>query len=256
MLLVITALVAATEHGGTPRGPWTRRSLQRYVRARQGMWRGAGRLTNTLTGARLADVAFLERVAAEPNADAFGSERVLVYRAADGSRPCPPLRYAHNVSLQLEDGNLLLRAQQPGVAGSSASVASGWGIGRGPRRLGLRRAYEISVRPVKQDAAAAVPPPAAEAPSGWPRTAARGTLGTTREEYWLCGRSLGYKRTGRCPTWYGGGVCTLEVVARAERPRLPRPWRRLRRRLQKKALDGEADDDWEQRVNHMVEYAK
>ena len=111
------------------------------------------------------------------DATAFGSERVLVFRGADGTRPCGPLCYAHNVSHELTaDGHVLLRARR---AADGAVVASGWGAGRGPRRMGLRRAYELAVRPVSRDAAGGAAPPAAEQPVGWPRTAARGTLGTT-----------------------------------------------------------------------------
>lgn len=247
MLLVLAGLAVAATTSVEQRGPWTRRSLARYVDARRGVWLGGGRLTNTLTGVRLADVAFLERVTMCRDGAGFGSERVLVYRAGDGTRPCDPLRYMHNISVQLVNGNVLLCARQPAAGG--AVVASGWGVGRGPRSPGLRKDFELSVRPVKQDAAAGgAPPPLAE-PQGWPRTAAaaRGALGVTREEYRLRGNTLRYTRTGRCPTWYGAGVCTLEVEARAQRPPLRRFWRRGAKAVL------EADEAWERRVRDLID---
>lgn len=210
-------------------GIWTRRSLARYARARHGAWRGRGRLTNTLSGTRIADVDYVEETVVSEDADsdcvAIGSRRELVFSAADGQALAPPLRYAHNVSMKIaENGHLFLRA---GAPDGSSAVASGWGVGRGPSRRGLRRCYEISVRPLARDAAADTAAPASEAPDGWPRTANRGALGVTREDYTLLGalrpggrRALIYRRTGRCPSWYGAGVCTLEVEACTEPPPL------------------------------------
>jgi hypothetical protein len=73
----------------------------------------------------------------------------------------------------------------------------------------------------------------------------------TREEYRLRGRAYSYKRTGRCPTWYGAGVCTLELDVRAERRPLPRPWRRLQRGAAP-PRGGEAEE-WEERVRELVD---
>ena len=254
LLLAALALADARE---TPSGPWTPRSLASYAKARSGTWRGRGRLTNTLTGARIAEVDYLEETtaaagSAATDADAaFGSRRVLVYRTADGEQLAQPLDYAHNVTVRLSDGNLLLRA---GAPDGSSVVASGWGVGRGPLRVGLRRVYELSVRPVAKDAASDTPAPVAEAPAGWPRTAQRNALGTTREEYRLLGalrpggrRTLVYKRTGRCPTWYGAGVCTLEVEAAVERRPAWRPrFLRPRRRADDEAGDGAHEQEAEE----------
>ena len=94
---------AARRDGGS--GPWNKRSISGYVKARGGVWTGGGRLTNTLTGARIASVDFLERVADDPSASTLGSERVIVYKAYDGTRPAKPLRYSHNVSVQLSNAS-------------------------------------------------------------------------------------------------------------------------------------------------------
>ena len=248
---------AAVAERRSPSGPWSPRSLSCYVRARSGLWRGSGRLINTLTGARIAHVEFLEEVTPPGTSraeDAFGSRRALVYKAADGSLLGDVVRYDHNVSIELADGNLLLRAAGPG----GDPVASGWGVGRGPLRVGLRRSYEVSVRPLAKGAAADTPVPAAE-PQGWPRTAKRDALGTTREDYQLLDavrpggrRGLLYKRTGRCPTWYGAGVCTLEVEASAAQPQRLRFWRR--RRADTQGANGINDDDvWERQVRALAE---
>jgi hypothetical protein len=227
-LLLLAAAATADQ------GPWTARSLGSYVRARAGsrdrgalLWRGHGSLSNTLTGARIAEVEVIERCMQLPTTGGAGfvSERVLVYRNENGTRLARPLHYAHNVSIQLNEGNLLLRA----VGADESVAASGWGVGRGPVRAGwLRRAFEISVRPAKADAAVTEPVPATASPSGWPRTADGSRLRTTREEYRLVESrrpggacTMKYKRTGRCPTWYGQGVCTLELCACAERTT---PW--------------------------------
>lgn len=245
LIVLFAANTFAARRNGGSGGPWNKRSISGYVKARGGVWTGGGRLTNTLTGARIASVDFLERVADDPSASTLGSERVIVYKAYDGTRPAKPLRYSHNVSVQLaDDGNLLLRARE-----HDRIVASGWGVGRGPTRNRWRqRAYELSVRPVAKDAATDSPAPKDEDPPGWPRVAGGSNLGTTREEYKLRGCRLSYKRTGRCPTWYGAGVCTLEVEARAERT----PWWRRpvdiiqHNRWRPKEVDTE--EEWEKRV--------
>uniref|UniRef100_A0A7S2IDU2 Uncharacterized protein n=1 Tax=Haptolina brevifila TaxID=156173 RepID=A0A7S2IDU2_9EUKA len=210
-------------------------------------------MVNTVTGMHIADVATVERC--EPSlSDSFFSERVLVYRDEDGQcltrfrgRQVRPLRYAHNVSLVIADGGLLLQAQGPG----GAAVASGWGGGRGQHRIGMRRAFELSVRPMARDAAPANPPKPAVA--GAARAAVRGAGGTTREEYRLIepllpGRpcSLQYRRTGRCPSWYGAGVCTLEIRAQAE-PAQSAWWTPWHRRRQARV-----DKDWDGTVTAIV----
>ena len=225
------------------------------------MWRGRGRLTNTLSGATIAEVDFLERVKDVATGDdegaKFGSERVVVYKTFNGTRPTQPLRYAHNVSVGLANGSLLLRA-----SGGRGVVASGWSVGRGPSRLGLRRAYDVSVRPKARDAASSEPAPISDQQAGWPRAANRGALSTTREEYRVLGprrpggcRELSYRRTGRCPTWYGPGVCTLGVEARIEPAPLRWCWRRWRRLAAGKPASPGAEEEeeaWEQRVRELV----
>ena len=228
-------------------GPWSRRSLSRYVRARSGtgseplVWRGRGALTNTITGVHIADVALLERCNAtspshESDGASFSSERVLVYQTENGTvlsrygrRNVPALRYVHHIALKLDQGRLQLLASNA----QGSPVASAWGVGRGPIRVGLRGAFEVAVRPAQKDAALSAPPPPPPPPVGSPRTAVRHSGGAEREEYTLiepgcpggtC--SLRYRRTGRCPSWYGGGLCTLEVEARSE-ARRTRWWHRL-----------------------------
>ena len=256
-------------------GSWSQRHLSRYTTMRAGprssssgrLWRGRGVLSNTLSGRRIAEVECLERCVRVGEHE-IESDRVVVYRDGNGTRLAPPLRYAHNVSMELrEGGHVLLRASKwaasrsgndgaaqragsgsgggsDGAGGGGGSgggggggghdadgsrrsiVASGWAAGRGPQRRGLlRRAlYELSVRPIKDDAASLEAPPARETtPVGLPRVADRTKLGVTREDYVLEAPSLPgrpctmtYKRTGRCPHWYGGGVCTLELTCTAE----------------------------------------
>ena len=258
-LLIVLLAASVVAESTTRRGPWTPRSLARYARAREGVWHGRGRLTNTLTGNRIADADFLEKVTASgatgDDSAAFGSRRVVIYRTADGKRPTKPLHYDHNISASLTDGNLLLRANS-----GERVVASGWAMGRGPSRAGLRRAYDLSVRPIAKDAAADAGPPPSDVLPGWPRTA-KTNFGVTREEYRLDGarrpggrRRLFYKRTGRCPTWYGGGVCTLEVEAHAEPLQLSplRLWRRWRTRRQHGATEVDEDrDGWERLVEGL-----
>lgn len=243
----VVALISAAPVSG-----WNRRSVSDFVRTRTGaggrdarlIWRGRGTLSNTLTGSVLADVETVERCE-RCGATEYASERVVVYRTPDanGTLLAPPLRYAHNVSLSLlapgaaGGAPLLLRAVD---AADGRTVASGWGFRRGPSRVGLRSSFDLAVRPRTGDAAADEPPPAAAARSssrrgaggGLPRVAGGdATGGVTREEYQLLGparpggrRSLSYKRIGRCPSWCGVGVCTLEL--RCESCEAPSaPWR-------------------------------
>ena len=202
------------------RGPWTKRSISHFIRLRTGasgtIWRARGTLSNTLNGAHIAEVEALERSYGSKEENGFVTQRVVVYRDANGTRLAAPLKYEHKISAELHDGRLLLQAMS-----DEAVVASGWGVGRGPTRRGpLCRVYELSIRPVKGDGARSEEPPDSASPPGWPRTANRGALRSTREEYKLLAPSrpggpccLSYKRTGACPHWYGGGVCTLELEA-------------------------------------------
>lgn len=273
-------LIVATQSSRASEGPWSRRSLRDYVKLRAGgssgerIWRSRGVLSNTMTGARISSVESLERCRNVGDDEELGycSERVLVYRDGNGTRLAKPLRYSHKVSMELRDGNLLLRAQ-PGDSSSSSSgadsssssssgsaapvVASGWGVGRGPTRAGpLCRAFELSIRPKKADAAGDEEPPTSDMPAGWPRAANRGSVGTTREEYRLVeparpggSCSLTYKRTGKCPHWYGGGVCTLELEATCE-PAARRWWQWRPRRTSSEQVD-EATR-WDQQVKALV----
>lgn len=257
--------------GAAADGPWNSRRLSRYVRLRSGgpsrspdkegrVWRGRGHLSNTLSGRPIAVVESLERCTAIGDCE-IETDRVLVYRDGNGTRLAAPLRYAHNVTMQLNgDGHLLLRTMKEasgggasdttgdGAAPARSVVASAWAAGRGISYQGvLRRAlFRLSVRPVKDDAASAEGPPREDTPANWPRAANTRDFGVTREEYSFAEPSLPgqpctmtYKRTGRCPHWVGGGVCTLELecttgdveAAEAggggERPW----WRRWQRRL-------------------------
>ena len=269
MRLFLVMLAAIPVAGGS----WTPRALAQYARLRAGraqgepvVWRGRGTLSNTVTGAHIAEVESLERVertdAIAPSVG-FSSERVLVYRDANGTRLTrfgrrlvPTLRYRHNVLLGLVDGQLLLSA----VAPDGRKVASGWDSGSGPYRAGPLRgsAFGIALRPLPRDGAAkaAAPPPP-------PRRAVRGTRrshgghgaprvadapagsGAARESYTLraprapgCRCSLSYTRTGRCPSWYGAGLCTLELECDGCREARPPWWRRL--------LGGRATPPWDE----------
>jgi len=234
-LVVVTLSVLASSAAAT--------SVSQYAQARAGRgareWRGRGVLTNTLTGNHIADLSLLERCSRLPDSGGFVSERVLVYRDGNGTRlakysgrKVPALRYVHKISLELADGGLLLKA----LDGDGRPVASAHGLGRGPMRAGLRRGFELFVRPLPRDAASPAPLPRKPTLPGTARSNARtavpGGGGPTREEYTILepgcpggSCSLHYRRTGRCPSWYGAGLCTLEVNARTEPP-LVRWWRR------------------------------
>lgn len=238
---------------------WSQRSLSRYLRARAGaderQWQGQGSLINTVTGETIAEVLALERcarsAATSSERAAFESERILLYCEANGTRlsryrgrAVPILRYTHNVSYELSAGSLLLRARNAG----GSVIASAHGLGRGPVRTGLRRAYELALRAVPLDSAAETLPSVPTA--GVPQAAAPRTAGTIREEYRLVeplcpggACSLDYRRTGKCPHWYGVGLCTLEIKARSE-PAWARWWRRARRR---------PSLSWEQRADAMLQ---
>jgi hypothetical protein len=220
--------------------PVTKPAATRRAGRKSREWYGRGSLINTVTGQHIADVSLLERCSrALQSSDKAGfvSERVLVYCAADGARlseykgrKVPVLRYVHNVSLQSHDGGLMLRA----IGGDGQPIASAHGVGRGPIRIGLRTGFELSVRPAKRDAAAVKPPQPRPMLPGTARAAVPSTGGPTREEYKLIepvcpggSCTLHYRRTGRCPSWYGGGLCTLEVNARST-PVWARWWRRVR----------------------------
>lgn len=313
LALCLCLLAAVATRASSSAGDrWTRRSVAGYVRARTGLparggrggkrsagaggqvWRGRGVLTNTLTGAAIAEVDCLERCSAivdgDEAADAttYETERILVYRNRNGTRLAPPLTYKHNVSFDLDGrGDLMVRAL--GVDGQA--IASGWGVGEAPSAAGWRgvpllRArgafYRLAVRPLAKDGAAAEEPPeSAEPPLGWPRVANRGAVRATREEYALsvpgafarlaraAPAKLHYRRTGRCPTWYGTGVCTLELTSEAVgaeaaparaggagawRRRLP--WRRRGARTDDAddggAADGGGGGGWEVQAQRLL----
>lgn len=269
--LLSLALVAApcTADGG----PWTLSSLSSYVRARAGgheggsrIWQGSGVLTNTITGVRIADVGMVERCERSsgecaPGTAGYASERILVYRdengtvlARYGKRRVPVLHYKHDVLMELSNGDIALRATDA----DGRTIAGGWGDGPGPRRTRLLgRTYELFVRPRKGGSAtddhAKPPPPSAP---GMARTASSKALTATREEYRLkeplclggeC--SLEYRRTGRCPSWYGAGLCTLEVHSRVVAPRRwARPWLAFGRK--RGTHDGD-EEEWIRRATAL-----
>ena len=172
-----------------------------------------------MSGEYVADVESVELAHAEEVANAeysaFKSQRVLIYRARNGTklsfsgkRPVQPLVYKHSVQMGIGDGSRLrLRA----IDADGRERASAWADGAGSRRVGLwGHAYELIVRV----------PLSAPKPDTKRRRSKSVATGSC-EEYWL--RDLGpvgmcsalwYRRTGRCPTWYGPGTCTLELHAR------------------------------------------
>ena len=249
MRLVGVAVYALLLANGALAESWASRYAQARAGYRRGReWRGRGTLINTVTGNHIADVEFGERCTQSSTSStaAFSSERVLLYRAADGrqlatfsGRPVPVLRYAHNVSVELANGGLQLRA----VDGAGRVVASAHGLHR-TVRAGLRRGLELSVRPSPRDTAIAAPSPPAV--PGTARAAVQ-RPGATREEYRLLqpacpggSCTLRYRRTGRCPSWYGAGLCTLHVEARTK-PLWTRWWHRVCR--------CGIDNLWEESIN-------
>lgn len=220
LALVITACSLGAADAA---GSWTPRSLARYLRVRRGrrggsgvVWHGEGTLRNTVNGEHIASVEGVELVRPLPSAGgAFSSERVLLYRDPYNgtlltlfkNRRVQPLRYKLHVRMSLEDGALRLVANEP----NGREVASALTDGTGPSRPGLLgRGYELFMRvPVGQTARA----------KRNKKTAAIGS----REEYRVreagplgLRSSLSYRRTGRCPSWYGPGTCTLEMYSRRQ----------------------------------------
>ena len=229
---------------------WTPRSIERYRRARSGVWHGSGTLHNTLSGALIARVELTESVEpqkqaapldAEPGSasESYRSDRLLVYRQSNGTllsrygrRLVPQVRYSHAVTLSLSDEpsgkrslrSLFLRASVPG----GDDVASSWVSGAGPTRHGLSNAFELLTRPIaakRSRGTTALPKLKSSPPSSTGLGSAATTprvyqpaavLGAARDEYLLVTPPLRppwlvYRRTGRCPSWCGAGVCTLEV---------------------------------------------
>lgn len=173
-----------------------------------------------------------------------------------GRRSVPPVRYSHVVTLGLAGEpngrrglrSLFLRAVTP----SGNEVATAWAGGAGPTRRVLSSVFELSVRPVaakrrrrwgdgrsvKQQGRLTDPakdggsipstPPSRDRPTVAtpPVYEPAAVMGATREEYVLIAPALRlrpprmvYRRTGRCPSWCGAGVCTLEVQLQKQRPR-------------------------------------
>ena len=255
MRTVAPLVVALAVHARA--APWSARTVVQYQRERAGrlptLWHGGGCLRNTLTGERIAHVECAELVRADPRAAdgaAYRSERVILYRSDNGTlltrsaaqRPVPALRYAHGVELSSHGDQVVLRASDGAgreVARATASRAQTRRVGF----LGLSRVYELELRlaPNKPPKAR---PPRTRASGGArqkasPRARASSTrvedvpvppipaaAGSTREEYVLASspwpwrrRTLTYRRTGKCPTWCGNGVCTLELASQRYRPR-------------------------------------
>lgn len=237
LLLLTACALGAIEAAGS----WSPGSLARFLRVRRGRsggsgvaWHGEGTLRNTVNGEHIASVESVELVRPLPAAEgSFSSERLLLYRDPYNgtlltlfkNRHVQPLRYKLHVRMSLEDGALRLVANEP----DGREVASALTDGAGPSRPGLlSRAYELFVRvPVSQTAKAK-------------RNKKKAAIGC-REEYRMreagpmgLQSSLSYRRTGRCPSWYGPGTCTLEMYSRRQwswafwrrRSEPPACWRR------------------------------
>ena len=216
-------------------GSWTKRSLARFQRARcngdrETYWHGTGTLRNTVSGERIIGVEGVElaRPLNQAKGPAYSSSKVLLYRHDNGTlltsfsvgkgargRKVRPLRYEHHVRMALEEGRLRLVASEP----SGREVASVLADGLGPRRAGLLgHAYDLFLR---------VPASQQKPNPDQPRSARKKVPPINcREEYQLTergpfglGSTLVYRRTGRCPSWYGPGTCTLELHSRRRRQR-------------------------------------
>ena len=215
-------------------GSWTQRSLARFQRARcngdrDTCWHGRGTLRNTVSGERIIDVEGVELARPlKAKGTGYSSSRVLLYRHENGTlltsfskRKVQPLRYEHHVRMALEEGRLRLVASEP----SGREVASVLADGLGPRSAGLfGHAFDLFLRvPASQPKLASQP-----------RSARKKVPPINcREDYQLTergpldlGATLVYRRTGRCPTWYGPGTCTLELHSRRRRQRSWSFWKR------------------------------
>jgi len=210
---------------------WDARTLKRYKSLRAGRastqpatWYGTGTLHSTLSGDVIASVECFEKsqpLAADDGACTFKVERLFVYRAVNGSlltafktRPVSPLRFEHQISMTEKAGGIELQA----VSADGAQVASGFAAAETERSGFFGRAFRLRVR-------VAPPNGKSQRPQGTPG-ASPAAKGSTREEYhlvthwcpWLQPQMV-YRRIGRCPSWCGSSVCTLELQSE----RSPRP---------------------------------
>jgi hypothetical protein len=180
-------------------------------------------LRNTVSGERIIDVEGVELARPlKAKGTGYSSSRLLLYRHENGTlltsfskRKVQPLMYKHHIRLMLEEGRLRLVASEP----SGREVASVLDDGAGPRHAGLLgHAFDLFLR----------------VPASQPKSASQSRVRkkvppiNCREEYQLIEQgplglraTLVYRRTGRCPTWYGPGTCTLELHSRRC---LKRPW--------------------------------
>jgi len=235
MLIALLALGASQ--------PWSPGVLSDYVRARAGRargrgthWCGEGTLQRS-SGQRIAYIDCLEsawRTAPTDDGPAsrFGVERLLVYRAASGNgsvleltagrggrrRTAPSLEYSHTVGVALAGSGvpeaMALRADGSVVARARTLHAS-------VRRRLFSRVYSLQLQ-----VDGAKPKGATGALSGVASAVGVGGGGVpgTVEEYELhtprcpgLPAEMRYRRTGPCPSWCNGGVCTTDLWLRQQR---------------------------------------
>ena len=254
MLAIVTDATIAADSG------WTPSRISQYITLRAGrrpgaerIWRGSGSLTNFITGEHIAQVEVLERcclLRRNPEGGGeFISDRVMIYHDADGDRlaqyggrTVPTIRYQHHVCFALgSNGTLLVQAK--GLNGKP--IASACSAVQAVRRIGIRRRFELSLRPV-----AGGHKTIEELPTMVPGTStiARSKASVTREEYCALGPvlpsgegSYRYRRCGRSPSWYGSGMCALDLDFRTESF-----WSRFRHCLQREA------NNWDDVVHDRV----
>eukprot|EP00962_Isochrysis_galbana_P023528 scaffold7119_cov129-Isochrysis_galbana.AAC.6 len=220
--------------------PWNARAASDYVQARCGRtggrdvyWCGEGTLKRS-SGHRIADIDYLEKATREgPGGKSPGGtfrvDRMVIYRDVSGNgtvlslpagrrgmrRLVPPLEYSHHVGIALtESGKPEAVALRP----DGVVVARARTLHASVRRRLFSRAFALQLQLERFKGKGALSGVASVAGVGG------GKLASTVEEYELhvplcpgLPAEMRYRRTGPCPSWCGGGLCTTDLWMRQRR---------------------------------------
>jgi hypothetical protein len=248
---VVRALLPFLEH---PRGrramfwllalgasqPWNARVASDYVQARCGRtggrdvhWCGEGTLKRA-SGHRIADIDCLEKASPEEAggksaAGCYRVDRMLVYRDASGNgtvltlpagrrgarRLVPPLEYSHQVGIAITESG---QPEAVALRSDGSVVARARTLHASVRRRPFSRVFALQLQLERSKAKGALSGVASAVGIGG------GKLASTVEEYELhvpvcpgLPAEMRYRRTGPCPSWCGGGVCTTDLWLRQRR---------------------------------------
>eukprot|EP00967_Tisochrysis_lutea_P100878 scaffold150870_cov30-Tisochrysis_lutea.AAC.1 len=244
--------------------PWNYAAISEYVRARAGgrdgrsaYWVGGGTLKRS-SGHRIADIDCLERasrhdVAERALSNSFKVERILIYRNLSENRTllelpagrrrrrrlAPHLEYIHHVGVTLgESGEPEAVALRP----DGVLVARARTLHSSVSRSLFSRDFALQLQLNRSKPIGAVSSFVSVAGIG-----GNGLPGTV-EEYDLhfpfipgALAELRYRRTGPCPSWCGGGVCTMDLcLRRHRRPIFERLLNGFQAELHAAAMEGDS----------------